>query len=85
MLRMQGRTRRPQKVLVRKSLCSGWCRDAACAEHLRKKRKNKGTHKFVRICDNCEDKYLFGKYMKMEMKNEESLTAQETIVLAKKQ
>lgn len=66
---MQRGSGRTEKILVLKNLCSGWCRDAACGEHLRKKRKSKETHKFVRICDNCEDKYLFGKYMKMEMKN----------------
>jgi len=41
---------------------SGFCNFFICTEHLRKKRKNKGV--FDRICDSCEDKYLFESYMK---------------------
>lgn len=47
-----------------------------CLSHMRKKRKYKNTGKFVRICDECEDKHLYDKYMKLEMKAEESLTTQ---------
>lgn len=47
---------------------------------MRKKRKNKDLGKFVRICDNCEDRYLYSKYMKLELKNEETIIAHESIV-----
>lgn len=70
--------------MVRVSLCSGFCDEPACVDHLRKKRKSKKTNKFVKICDKCEDDYLFSKYMKFELKNEESIAAQESIVQAKK-
>jgi hypothetical protein len=49
-------------------LYSGFCNYFVCSQHLRKKRKNKGS--FDRICDTCEDKYLFESYMKYEMKAE---------------
>lgn len=32
---------------------SGFCKNAACSNHLRKKRKNKHNAKFARICDEC--------------------------------
>jgi len=51
------------------SLLSGFCNFVFCSEHMRKKRKNKEVNKFVRICDNCEDRYLYSKYMKLEVKN----------------
>jgi hypothetical protein len=37
----------------------------------------------MRICDDCEDKHLFQKYMMLEVKAEESLLAQESIITEK--
>ena len=64
-------------------LYSEFCRDVVCSEHLRKKRKHKTTNKFVKICDDCEDKQLQDRYMKIENKAEEALIMQEMIVQAK--
>jgi hypothetical protein len=47
----------------------------ACNDHLRKRRKRKG--KWERICDNCEDKYLYDVYMKLETKADEALAVEE--------
>ena len=45
---------------------SGFCKGLVCNDHMRKKRKNKNDkNKFVRVCDICEDKYLYQKYMKL--------------------
>lgn len=38
----------------------------------------------MRICDDCEDKYLFDKYKSTESKAEEALAMQEMIVQAKR-
>lgn len=38
----------------------------------------------MRICDDCEDKYLFDKYRTSESKAEEALAMQEMIVEAKR-
>ena len=59
---------------------SEFCKDIVCIEHIRKKRKYKNTNKFVRICDDCEDKYLYDKYKSSESKAEEALAMQEMIV-----
>jgi hypothetical protein len=39
-------------------LSSGICKYNICNQHLRKKRKDKNGV-WARICDDCEDKYLF--------------------------
>lgn len=44
----------------------------------------KNTNKFVRICDDCEDKQLYDKYRNSESKAEEALAMQEMIVEAKR-
>lgn len=44
----------------------------------------KNTNKFVRICDDCEDKQLYDKYRTSESKAEEALAMQEMIVEAKR-
>lgn len=49
---------------------SGFCNFVACNEHMRKKRKHPQTGKFTKICDDCEDKNLFERYMKSEIKAE---------------
>jgi hypothetical protein len=51
---------------------SGVCQFYACSQHIRKKRKDKNGV-WVRICDDCEDKYLFESYMKFELKAEEAI------------
>jgi len=51
---------------------------------VRKKRKMKNNNKFVRICDDCEDKQLYDKYRNTESKAEEALAMQEMIVEAKR-
>ena len=50
----------------------------SCKEHLRKRRINK--KKWEKICDDCEDRYLFSAYMKLEIKAEEALSVEEEIV-----
>lgn len=50
---------------------------------MRKKRKHPKSGKFVRVCDDCEDKHLFEKYMKTEIKAEEALQLQEMIIETK--
>lgn len=55
-----------------------------CSSHIRKKRKQTNGNKFVRICDDCEDKILFDRYMKSESKAEEALAMQEMIVQSKR-
>ena len=45
----------------------------------RRRKKNK----WERICDNCEDQFLFDAYMKLEIKAEESLAVEEKIVTMK--
>jgi hypothetical protein len=60
------------------------CKFAACSQHIRKKRKDKSGGTWARICDDCEDKYLFECYMKFELKAEEAIQMQEEIVTAKK-
>lgn len=37
----------------------------------------------MRICDDCEDKYIHDKYLKLEHKAEEAVAMQEMIVQAK--
>lgn len=53
---------------------SEFCSMVACIDHTRKRRKKKG--KWERICDNCEDKYLYDFYMKLESKADEALIIQ---------
>lgn len=62
---------------------SGFCNFVVCNEHMRKKRKHPKSGKFVRVCDDCEDKHLFEKYMKTEIKAEEALQLQEMIIETK--
>jgi hypothetical protein len=50
---------------------------------MRKKRKHPKSGKFVRVCDDCEDKHLFEKYMKTEIKAEEAVQLQEMIIETK--
>jgi hypothetical protein len=44
----------------------------------------KNINKFLRICDDCEDKQLYDKYRNTESKAEEALAMQEMIVEAKR-
>lgn len=60
-----------------------FCHDTVCVGHIRKKRRDPNTNKFTRICDACEDKYLYKKHLKNEMKLEESMVAQELLLEAK--
>ena len=48
---------------------------------MRKKRRKK--NKWEKICDSCEDKYLFEAYMKLEIKAEEALGVEQEIVTMK--
>ena len=57
----------------------------ACNDHMRKKRKHPKSGKFLKVCDDCEDKHLFEKYMKTELKAEEALQMQEMIIASKHQ
>ena len=50
---------------------SGFCDLVACKEHLRKRRRKK--NKWEKICDECEDRFLYDSYMKLEKRKEESL------------
>ena len=51
--------------MVLPSTYSEFCKDSVCSTHIRKKRKHKKTGKFVRICDECDDKAIYDKYMKL--------------------
>ena len=62
---------------------SEFCKDAVCSSHIRKKRKHKKTGKFVRICDDCDDKIIYDKYMKLQSKAEEAILMQEMIIQGK--
>ncbi len=55
-----------------------------CSVHIRKKRKNRQTNVFGRICEDCEDKYLFNKHLKLEKKADEAVSMQETIIQVKR-
>ena len=59
---------------------SMFCFDTVCMTHIRKKRRDPKTNKYARICDLCEDTYLYKKYLKNEMKMEESFAAQESLL-----
>lgn len=37
----------------------------------------------MKICDDCEDKYIYDKYMKLEGKAEEAILMQEMIIQGK--
>lgn len=60
-----------------------FCHDIVCIGHIRKKRRDPNTNKFSRICDDCEDRYLYKKHLKNEMKLEESMVAQQLLLEAK--
>lgn len=49
--------------MVKSLLNSEFCTMPACNDHMRKRRKKKG--KWEKICDNCEDKYLYDAHMKL--------------------
>lgn len=53
----------------------------ACKDHLRKRRRRK--NKWEKICDCCEDKFVYDSYMKLEKKKEESLLVEEEIITMK--
>lgn len=72
------------EAVVGMRIVSEFCKDVVCLEHLRKKRKYKNTPKFLRICDDCEDSYLYDKYMKFETKAEEAIAMQEMIIQTKR-
>lgn len=67
--------------MVIEVLSSEFCSMLACSEHMRKRRKKKG--KWEKICDNCEDKYLYDVYMKLESKADEALGVEEEITILK--
>lgn len=71
------------KDVIDPTVKCGHCDLTCCKEHLRKRRRLKG--KMERICDNCEDKYLFESYMKLELKAEEAILMQEEIVFEKEE
>lgn len=48
---------------------------------MRKRRRKR--NKWEKICDYCEDKFLYEAYMKLEIKAEESLAVEEEIVAMK--
>lgn len=50
---------------------------------MRKKRKDR-SGAWKRICDDCEDKYLFESYMRFELKAEEAIVMHEEIVTVMK-
>ena len=52
------------KVVVYITLLSMFCNDLVCVTHIRKKRRDPKTNKYARICDLCEDTYLYKKYLK---------------------
>ena len=49
---------------------SMFCGDIVCMIHIRKKRRDPKTNKYARICDLCEDTYLYKKYLKGQIKLE---------------
>lgn len=48
-------------------ILSSFCHDIVCSSHIRKKRRD-ANNKFTRICDLCEDTYIYKRYLKNEMK-----------------
>ena len=59
---------------------SEFCKESVCGEHFRKKRRNPETNKFCRICEACEDEYLYKRHLKNEMKTDESMSTQELLM-----
>ena len=66
--------------MVTYKLVSMFCNDLVCTTHIGKKRRDPKSNKYARICDLCEDTYLYKKHLKNEMKMEESLAAQESLL-----
>lgn len=59
---------RRKRIGIAFYLFSAFCMMPICSDHLRKRRRKK--NKWEKICDSCEDKFLFDAYMKLEIKAE---------------